>query len=193
VRKIQKLAKIRLIILSLRTCLYERITIEYALLLVYTIAGVLFLSNGYMIVIYSILFVLDFVFALVCATRWIFAVLCMYYVQAFMQTSWWALLVPGMLVLLETFVFTGCLGVDLSAMVPLMYIIFILKKYIHQDVLLTSVGAGTCVVLHMLIVYHGFFGRSVGSLLSLKSGIIHGILIIVVYYFLQGSQGNRLP
>lgn len=140
----------------------------------------------------GIFFLLDLVFALMCSTRFIFAVLCLYYVQAFVYTSWWALLVPGLLIVLETFIFTGCVGVDLAVMVPLTFLLYLLKKYIQQDKILILLGAGICVLLHLLIVYHGFFGRSVSSLLSLKSNIIHGILLVTVCYFIQGSQGNRL-
>jgi len=142
--------------------------------------------------LYSTVFFLDLAFAFVCATRWLFGMLCIYYIQAFTQASWRALLVPGFLILLETFIYTSCLGVDLAVMVPLTLMIFALKNYIHQDKLLIAFGAGICFLVHLLIIYHGFFGRSISSLLPLKSSIIHGILIITVCYLVQGSQGNRL-
>lgn len=138
------------------------------------------------------IFFLDLAAFKLCDSQWLYGIICLYYAQAVYTPSWRLLIMPGFLVLLESFMYSNCFGVDLTCMIPLTSMFYYLKKYIHDGILLVIIGTFLSFLLHLLIVYHGVFGRQLRCLMPLKSIVIHGILIIIVCYLLRGNQGNRL-
>ncbi len=141
----------------------------------------------------SLSFFADILVLMLCQTQMLFSVRAFYYAQAATQVSFIYLLLPGALVILESFLYSGYCAVDLIAMVPLTFALYKIQKMVTGSLWITSCLAFGCFIFHALVVDYGLFDRSLSCVVNLKGSLFHAILIVVVIrYILRGSQGNRL-
>lgn len=135
---------------------------------------------------------LDLMVLALCHTQMLFSVRALYYAQAATQVSLARLFLPGAVIILESFLYSGYCGSDLIVMAPLTYALYKVQKIITPSVLVSSLLAFVCFIIHALVIDYGLFDRSLGCAVSLKGSLFHAILIVlIVRYILRGNQGNR--
>lgn len=114
----------------------------------------------------------------------------MYYIQI-LKDDLYKLITVAFFVLVESFLYSACCGIDLIVMVPIYIGIRALKRIAHIDLFLQACLVLLSLAIHYSVVDYGLFSRSLYCFFNLKNIITHFIIVLIMLYYMRGSQGNR--
>lgn len=98
----------------------------------------------------------------------------------------------GLLLLLETFIYSGIFGLDLIILVPLTILLCYFKSVVNTMKVTHFISIVASFVIHTLLIDCMAFSSAVSHVLSLTGiGINFIIIIILLKYIFRGSQGDR--
>ncbi len=138
------------------------------------------------------LFFLDLVFQGFFACPTYYFTRSMYYTALFKKLPVFEYFFLGSLVVIQSFLYNGCCGVDLIVMVPLTMAAFYLRSTIDLNPLVHALLALCGILIHYAVIDYGLINRPLFCMFSLQSIVIHFIIVLILVYTLfKGSLGNR--
>jgi hypothetical protein len=116
----------------------------------------------------------------------------LYYASLFKRLPLFEYFFIGALVLLQSFLYNGCCGIDLIIMVPLTIVAFQVRKVVDLNPLVHALLAVLGVLIHYAVIDYALMNRALSCMFNLKIIVIHFILVLILFYtILKGSSGNR--
>lgn len=116
----------------------------------------------------------------------------LFYIEIFKVYHRGRLISAGLLLLLESFLYSGTFAIDLAIMLPLAAIAYWIRVSMHLHLLVYSLCVLLSLLAHYLIIDYGVFLMPLSLLFNLKNCLFHGIIIILlISYIYRGSRGNR--
>lgn len=139
-----------------------------------------------------LLFFLDFVLQGFFACPTFYFTRAMYYTALFKKLPSFEYFFLGSLVVIQSFVYNGCCGVDLIVMIPLTMAAFHLRSIVDLNIFVHALLALCGVLIHYAVIDYGLITRPLSCMFSLQSIVIHFIIVLILVYTLfKGSLGNR--
>jgi hypothetical protein len=98
----------------------------------------------------------------------------------------------GILVLIQSFLYNGCCGIDLIVMMPLTVLAFYIRNVVDLHKMVHALLAVLGILIHYTVIDYGLMNRSLYCIFNLKSIAIHFIIVLILLYsLLKGSLDNR--
>lgn len=139
-----------------------------------------------------LVFMLDLIVHGLCKYPALYMTRALFYAAVLTQLSSIEYCFIGVFVLIQSFLYNGCCGIDLIVMVPLTIFAFYVRNVVELHKVAHTVLAILGILIHYAVIDYGLMNRSLYCIFNLKSIVIHFIIVLILLYsLLKGSLGNR--